>query len=107
MIDDLLTTEPNLSSGIIGRAQGLYAPASQEEVALLQATNLVFTEGQYKGSTLTVLGRNSIFAKVREMPVMGGTGAFRFARGYILLRTYEFNKKTLYAIVECDVYVWH
>ncbi|KAI3414739.1 uncharacterized protein J3R85_015912 [Psidium guajava] len=107
MIDDPLTMEPNLSSGIIGRAQGLYAPASQEEVALLQAMNLVFTEGEYKGSTLTVLGRNSIFAKVREMPVIGGSGAFRFVRGYVLARTYEFNKKTLITIVEYDVYVWH
>lgn len=106
-IDDPLTIGPDLSSGIIGRAQGLYAPTSQEESALLMAMNLVFMEGEYKGSTLTVLGRNPIFMKVREIPVIAGTGAFRFARGYVLLRTYQFNTKTGDAVVEYDVYVGH
>ncbi|KAI3414736.1 uncharacterized protein J3R85_015909 [Psidium guajava] len=107
VIDDALTMGPDLSSGIIGRAQGLYAAASQEEIALLMAMNLVFTEGEYKGSTLTVFGRNSILMKVREMPVIGGTGAFQFARGYTHLRTYQFDPKTGSAVVEYDVYVRH
>ncbi|KAF8041014.1 hypothetical protein BT93_B3054 [Corymbia citriodora subsp. variegata] len=106
-IDDPLTIGPDPSSDVVGRAQGLYAPASQEELALLLAVNLVFTEGEYKGSTLTVLGRNSVFMKVREMPVIGGTGAFRFARGYVLARTYQFDTKTANAVIEYDVYVWH
>ncbi|XP_030547564.1 dirigent protein 22-like [Rhodamnia argentea] len=107
VIDDPLTMGPDLNSGIIGRAQGLYSSASQEEAALLLAMNLVFTEGEHKGSTLTVLGRNSIFMKVREMPVIGGTGVFRFARGYVNARTYQFDMKTGLTIVEYDVYVWH
>ncbi|KAI3414738.1 uncharacterized protein J3R85_015911 [Psidium guajava] len=107
VIDNPLTMGPDLSSGIIGRAQGLYAPASQEEVALLLAMNLVFTEGDYKGSTLTVLGRNSVYMKVREMPVIGGTSAFRFARGYVQARTNQINTKTGSAVVEYDAYVWH
>lgn len=107
VINDALTTGPDLSSGVIGRAQGLYTLASQEEVALLMAMNLVFMEGEHKGSTLTVLGRNSISMKVREMPVIGGTGAFRFARGYVHARTYQFDIKTGLTVVEYDVYVWH
>ncbi|KAF8041013.1 hypothetical protein BT93_B3053 [Corymbia citriodora subsp. variegata] len=107
VIDDAMTIGPDLSSGIIGRAQGLYTLASRGELALLMAMNLVFTEGEYEGSTLTVLGRNSVSMKVREMPVIGGTNAFRLARGYVHARTYQFNLKNGNAIVEYDVYVWH
>ncbi|KAH1084375.1 hypothetical protein J1N35_024136 [Gossypium stocksii] len=46
------------------------------------AYNFAFIEGKYNGSNLSVLGRNPVFSAVREMPVIGGSGVFRFARGY-------------------------
>ncbi|XP_030547595.1 dirigent protein 22-like [Rhodamnia argentea] len=104
VINDALTIGPDLSSGIIGRAQGLYLSASQEEIAALMAMNLVFTEGEYKGSTLTMLRRNTIFMKVREMPVIGRTSSFRFARGYVHVRTYQFDPKTGLTVVEYDAF---
>ncbi|OWM69255.1 hypothetical protein CDL15_Pgr025442 [Punica granatum] len=45
------------------------------------AMNFAFVEGKYNGSSLTVLGRNPVFDAVREMPVVGGIGLFRFAHG--------------------------
>lgn len=36
------------------------------------AMNFAILEGKYNGSTITVFGRNSVFDKVREMPVIGG-----------------------------------
>ncbi|KAH1040334.1 hypothetical protein J1N35_042077 [Gossypium stocksii] len=36
--------------------------------------------GKYNGSTLSVLGRNEVLSAVREMPIVGGSGVFRFAR---------------------------
>ncbi|KAF5447974.1 hypothetical protein F2P56_033483 [Juglans regia] len=107
MIDDPLTLEPNLSSKLIGRAQGFYALASQEEVGLLMIMNFAFIEGKYNGSTITVLGRNAVFTKVREMAVIGGSGLFRFARGYAQAKTYKFDNKTGDATVEYNVYVLH
>ncbi|KAB1227904.1 Dirigent protein 19 [Morella rubra] len=107
MIDDPLTLGPKLSSKLIGRAQGFYTLASQEEVGLLMAMNFAFTEGKYNGSTITVLGRNAVFTKVREMPVIGGSGLFRFATGYVKAKTYKFNSTTMDAIVEYNVYVLH
>lgn len=107
MIDDQMTAGPELSSKLIGRAQGFYSLSSQEEVSLLMAMNFAFIEGKYNGSTITVLGRNSVFTKVREMPVIGGSGLFRFARGYVQARTYAFNSTTMDAIVEYNVYVLH
>ncbi|KAB1227894.1 Dirigent protein 19 [Morella rubra] len=96
-----------MSSKFIGRAQGFYALASQEEVGLLMAMNFAFTEGKYNGSTITMLGRNAVFTKVREMPVIGGSGLFRFATDYVQAKTYKFNSTTRDSIVEYNVYVLH
>ncbi|KAK4268506.1 hypothetical protein QN277_025156 [Acacia crassicarpa] len=107
MIDNPLTLGPKLSSKLVGRAQGFYASASQSEIGLLMAMNFAFIEGKYNGSTITVLGRNPVFNKVREMPVIGGSGLFRFARGYVEARTHWFAPNSGDAIVEYNVYVMH
>nr|KYP63610.1 Disease resistance response protein 206 family [Cajanus cajan] len=107
MIENPLTLEPQLNSKLVGKAQGFYASTSQSEVTLLMAMNFAITEGKYNGSTITILGRNPIFNKEREMPVIGGSGLFRFARGYAKLRTHWFSPTTRDAIVEYNVYVLH
>ncbi|KAK1411999.1 hypothetical protein QVD17_32906 [Tagetes erecta] len=107
MIDDPLTEKPEMGSKLLGRAQGFYGLTSQEEVGLLMAMNFVFFTGKYNGSTLTVLGRNPVFEKAREMPVIGGTGLFRFARGYVQISTHTFDNKTGNAVVEYNVHVLH
>ncbi|AAG27784.1 dirigent protein, putative [Arabidopsis thaliana] len=107
MIDNPLTLTPKLSSKMVGRAQGFYAGTSKEEIGLLMAMNFAILDGKYNGSTITVLGRNSVFDKVREMPVIGGSGLFRFARGYVQASTHEFNLKTGNAIVEYNCYLLH
>ena len=107
MIDDPLTAGPEPTSKRIGSAQGLYGSASQTEVGLLMVLNYVFTEGKFNGSTLSILGRNAILSEVREMPIVGGSGVFRFARGFALAKTYKFNATSLDAIVEYNVYVLH
>ncbi|KAK9058549.1 hypothetical protein SSX86_023391 [Deinandra increscens subsp. villosa] len=107
MIDDALTEGPEPGSKLLGRAQGFYGIASQEELGLVMAMNFVFSTGKYNGSTLTILGRNPVFEKVREMPVVGGSGLFRFARGYVHASTHTFDGKTGDAVVEYNVYVLH
>ncbi|CAM0907858.1 unnamed protein product [Alopecurus aequalis] len=76
VMDDPLTEGAKPGSGIMGRAQGL---------------------------SLSVLGRNCLLTDVREMPVIGGTGAFRFARWYMQARINLFDLKTGNTIVEFDV----
>ncbi|XP_058075628.1 dirigent protein 21-like [Magnolia sinica] len=107
IIDDPLTEGPDPKSKLLGRAQGLYASASQEEVGLLMALNFVFVDGKYNQSIVSILGRNSGVSKVREMPVVGGSGIFRFARGYAKARTHTFNVTSGNAVVEYSVYVMH
>lgn len=96
-----------MSSKLVGKAQGFYAGASQEEICLLMVMNFAFIEGKYNGSTITVLGRNPVFHSVREMPVIGGSGLFRFSRGYAQAKTHTFDPKTGDAVVEYNVYVLH
>ncbi|KAK1274943.1 hypothetical protein QJS04_geneDACA010026 [Acorus gramineus] len=107
MIDDPLTAGPDIRSKLIGRAEGLYGFASKEEVALGMTFNFVFLEGEFEGSTLAVLGRNTILKNPREMAVVGGTGAFRFARGFTRAKTYSFDLVSGNAVVEYDVFVVH
>ncbi|MBA0631006.1 hypothetical protein Godav_003045 [Gossypium davidsonii] len=105
VIDDPLTIEPDINSKTVGKAQGTYTVASQGELSLLMVTNFAFTEGKYNGSTLSVLGRNEVLSTVREIPIVGGSGIFRFARGYAQVRTQSINQAR--AIVEYNVFVFH
>jgi hypothetical protein len=107
VMDDPLTEGPEPESAAVGRAQGLYMATDQAQLGFLQAMNLVLTSGPYNGSSLAVLGRNCPLTDVREMPVVGGTGAFRYVRGYAQARTHWFDLKTGDATVEYDVYVMH
>ncbi|CAK9153651.1 unnamed protein product [Ilex paraguariensis] len=80
--------ESQWSSKEIGRVQGLYAAASLEDVALSCVLNFIFTEGEYNGSSLSLLGNNPFRLQVREMPIVGGSGVFRLARGVATFTTY-------------------
>ncbi|XP_038678633.1 dirigent protein 22-like [Tripterygium wilfordii] len=93
VMDNPLTATPDPNSTVIGRAQGTYAMSSQhQEFSLLMTLTYGFTTGPYNGSTFSVLGRNPVMRGVREMPVVGGTGTFRLARGYCLATTQSMDQ---------------
>ncbi|OIV95468.1 hypothetical protein TanjilG_06930 [Lupinus angustifolius] len=72
MADDPLTSGPEPDSKLVGKAQGIYASAAQDQI-----------------------------------PIVGGSGLFKFARGYAHAKTHTFDLKTGNAIVEYNVYVFH
>lgn len=93
VIDNPLTATPDPNSTLIGRAQGIYAVASQhEEFSLLMSLTVSFKSGPYNGSTLSVVGRNPVMSHVREMPIVGGTGLFRLAHGYCFATTFSMDQ---------------
>ncbi|KAK6163025.1 hypothetical protein DH2020_002866 [Rehmannia glutinosa] len=104
MIDDALTQGPERDSKVVGRAQGTYAMAAQNDMALLMVVTFGFTEGKYNGSSISMVGRNHVVDDVREMPIVGGSGLFR---GYALAHTVWFDPKTGDASVEYNVSVIH
>ncbi|KAL2320892.1 hypothetical protein Fmac_029861 [Flemingia macrophylla] len=107
-MDDPLTTGPERHSKVVGKAQGLYASISLEETGLMMVMTMAFTDGEFNGSTISVLGRNMIMSEpVREMPIIGGTGAFRFARGYARGKFYSIDFTKGDATVEYDIFVNH
>ncbi|XP_061346414.1 pterocarpan synthase 1-like [Gastrolobium bilobum] len=110
-MDDPLTAGPEPDSKLLGKAQGIYTSISQEaqeDMGLMMVMTFAFSEGEFNGSTLSVLGRNMILRyPVREMPIVGGTGAFRFARGYAQGKFYSVDFTKGDAIVEYDVFVSH
>ncbi|KAL1554573.1 dirigent protein 1-like [Salvia divinorum] len=105
VFDDRLTEGPNLSSRVVGRAQGMYAHADVEELGQLMAFNYVFTEGRFNGSTLSVLGRDTPLSAEREMSVVGGSNVFQFARGYVRMREYLDDLDRGVVVDEHDLYV--
>nr|GEU50927.1 dirigent protein 22-like [Tanacetum cinerariifolium] len=74
MIDDPLTIDTKAGSTVVGRAQGLYALASQHDSTLLMVMNFAFTYGKYNGSEISVMGRNRVLDAVREMEEVGSLG---------------------------------
>jgi hypothetical protein len=104
MMDDALTEGPSRSSRLLGRAQGFYAFAAMDGPALLLCMNVVLTAGPYSGSTFTVVGRDIMVDPLRELSVVGGTGRFRMATGYVLWRTSSWVHKN--AVLDLDVFVY-
>ncbi|CAN0845900.1 Dirigent protein 23 [Linum grandiflorum] len=80
MADDPLTETSDPSSKLVGRAQGMYSSASQEDIALLMVMSYGF-----------IMGKNPAMNPTRELPVLGGTGVFRMARGYAAMKTVSVN----------------
>ncbi|KFK24461.1 hypothetical protein AALP_AAs46367U000400 [Arabis alpina] len=108
MMDDPLTTDVSRNSTVVGQAQGFYAGAAQGEISYLVVMNFAFKTGKYNGSTIGIIGRDPVLSsKVREMPIIGGSGIFRFARGYVEARTKLSDFKAGVAIVEYNCYVLH
>ncbi|KAG0530788.1 hypothetical protein BDA96_05G216900 [Sorghum bicolor] len=105
VVDDVLTASASRSSSMVGRAQGQFIWASTGNLELLVTMNVVFSSGgPYAGSSVTVGGRDDVRAPVRELSVVGGTGQFRMARGYVLWKTVSLVPHHN-AVLELDVYV--
>ncbi|XP_057771314.1 dirigent protein 21-like [Salvia miltiorrhiza] len=105
VVDDLVTAGRDIKSAAVGRVQGLTTSADLKVSAVAVNFNFVFTSGKYNGSTVSIAGRNEFQLAARELPVIGGTGLFRLARGYAITSSYSFDVPTNYAVLEYKIYV--
>ncbi|KAL1554410.1 dirigent protein 11-like [Salvia divinorum] len=104
VLDDLVTAGPAFNSTPIGRIQGLTTNSDLSTFGIAMNLNFYFTVGKLAGSTLSILGRNQVMDNQRELPVVGGTGFFRFARGYAIQTTYSIDFETNYAVLGYTIY---
>ncbi|KAG9442600.1 hypothetical protein H6P81_018454 [Aristolochia fimbriata] len=107
MADDPLTEGPEPTSKEVGRAQGVYGSAGREGLSLIMAMSFSFTEGKYNGSSFSLVSRNPALNPVRELAIVGGTGIFRLAKGYVAAKTHWFNVTSGDAIVEYNATLVH
>ncbi|GLJ32160.1 hypothetical protein SUGI_0647450 [Cryptomeria japonica] len=91
VIDDLVTEGPKPSSKAIARAKGLYANSDLKGTNFDLQFSVVFENQKYNGSTLEIQGADRYLQKKREVSVVGGTGHFRYARGYAIIETVLFE----------------
>nr|XP_027101018.1 dirigent protein 19-like [Coffea arabica] len=108
VFDDPMTLGPEPSSKIISHAHGITSSASKEEDASqIGIMNLAFNDGKFNGSALSVLGDYPFFQKYKEMAIVGGSGAFRLARGIVTAIIYTYNDTTQNEIIDFHVLVLH
>jgi hypothetical protein len=87
VFDDVLTEGPTSTSKVVGNAQGMYVETGKDGYTILETIDCEMTDGPFKGSSFVMFSRNQFSNPSRELPVIGGRGAFRMAQGYGLLRT--------------------
>ncbi|PRQ52757.1 putative plant disease resistance response protein [Rosa chinensis] len=105
--DNPLTEGPSPQSAEVGRAPGIFMASALDGSSGLVAFSVVFTNKEYNGSTIEILGNSKILDPVRELSVASGTGKFRFARGYATLETYFLDIPRAYSIVRLNITVEH
>lgn len=90
VMDNELRSGPDReSSELVGRFQALMTGAGlQPNSGYLTTVTFLFTAGEYSGSMLSVQGTAPSFSdSLLERAIVGGTGRFRLARGYLLSKT--------------------
>ncbi|KAF7848274.1 hypothetical protein BT93_L2140 [Corymbia citriodora subsp. variegata] len=103
--DEPMTKTPDPRSAIIGRARGMYLISALDGSSAQAVFSILFSNRAYNGSTLEIQGTGKLLDKVVEYAVVGGTGKFRFARGYATLETIPVDE--VHAVVQFNVTVRH
>jgi len=107
IVDDPVTEGPNIDSALIGRAQGMYINSQLDGKGLYMVFSVIFTSGEFKGSSLEIQGSDLFTMKEREFGVVSGTGYFRFVKGYGIMETQFMDIATLRATLKLNVTVKH
>ncbi|KAH6804130.1 hypothetical protein C2S51_032377 [Perilla frutescens var. frutescens] len=103
VFDDSVTVAPAINSSEVARAQGLTTSSDLHVQAFTMNLNFFLKAGPFNGSTVSIVGRNQFADAQRELTVVGGTGPFRYARGYAITSTYSHNATINYSVLEYTI----
>lgn len=107
-VDDPVTEGPGIESKEIGRAQGLYVNSQLAGwQRLAHGFSVIFSDGEFKGSSLEIQGADIFSMKEREFGIVSGTGYFRFVKGYGIMETEFMDIANLRAVLKLNVTVKH
>ncbi|XP_057958525.1 dirigent protein 18-like [Malania oleifera] len=86
VIDDVLTSGPELGSQTIGKAQGVYVASSTDGTIQMMAFSAMMEGGEY-GDSLNFFGAYKIGNAMSRLSVTGGTGKFKNSCGFAEVRS--------------------
>ncbi|KAH6826468.1 Disease resistance-responsive family protein [Perilla frutescens var. hirtella] len=86
VIDDYLTSAPELGSQQLGKAQGVYVASSADGSTQMMAFTAMMEGGEF-GDSINFFGVYKIGSTMSRLSVTGGTGKFKHACGFAELRS--------------------
>ncbi|CAN4104547.1 unnamed protein product [Withania somnifera] len=86
VIDDYLTSSPELGTQNLGKAQGIYVSSSADGTTQMMAFTAMMEGGEY-GDSLNFFGVFRIGSTMSRISVTGGTGKFKNACGFAEIRS--------------------
>lgn len=86
VIDDVLTSAPELGSQTIGKAQGVYVASSADGTTQMMTFTAMIEGGEY-GDSLNFYGIYKIGSTTSYLSLTGGTGKFKNACGFAEVRS--------------------
>jgi len=86
VIDDIMTSSPELGSQSLGKAQGVYVASSADGSTQMMAFTVMMEGGEY-GDSLNFFGVYRIGSTMSKLSITGGTGNYKNACGFAELRS--------------------
>ncbi|XP_058751454.1 pterocarpan synthase 1-like [Vicia villosa] len=103
VVDDPIRLSASPTSTQIGSAQGVITVTSQDGANVNIVLSIVFNNAQYSGSTLEIQGTSRQRENLRELSVVGGTGRFRFAKGFIVFETISYDGSNNQSVIRLTI----
>ncbi|WOG90199.1 hypothetical protein DCAR_0209442 [Daucus carota subsp. sativus] len=105
--DNPVTEAPEADSDYVGRAQGTFVSSAMDGSNSQVVMSIAFETNEFRGSTLQIQGAGPQMQSVKEVSVLSGTGAFRYARGFATFETIFYDRAANYSVVEWNITMEH
>lgn len=102
VFQDLMTIKPNMSSKVLGIAEGTSITSSLDGLQSISIAKITLNLKKHKGSVSIVGGTHNI--KASDHPVVGGTGDFTFVQGFVTSSPVSLKGLTVVYKIEFHLY---